>query len=81
MLERDWLGHCSTFCRTRGREDRGSQIELRPKISQGDLAAMAGIARENVSRTMSEWRKRDLVTRSYDDYYSIKDARALAREL
>jgi CRP/FNR family transcriptional regulator len=63
-----------------GEKIGGSQIELRHKISQGDLAAMAGIARENVSRTMSEWRKRGLVTRSYD-YYCIKDAVALAEEM
>ena len=53
---------------------------LRHKISQSDLAAMAGVARENVSRTMSEWRKRDIVTRS-SDYYCINDRRALAQEM
>jgi CRP/FNR family transcriptional regulator, cyclic AMP receptor protein len=63
-----------------GQATGGNQIELRLKISQGDLAAMAGIARENVSRTMSEWRKRGLVTRPCD-YYCIKDARALAQEV
>jgi CRP-like cAMP-binding protein len=41
---------------------------------------MAGVARENVSRTMSEWRKRDIVTRS-SDYYSINDPKALAQEM
>jgi len=41
---------------------------------------MAGIARENVSRTLSEWRNRDLVTRS-GEYYCIKDSKALALEL
>jgi CRP-like cAMP-binding protein len=49
-----------------GEENGGGRIQLRHKISQGDLAAMAGVARENVSRTMSEWRKRDVVTRSSD---------------
>ena len=63
-----------------GEKTGGSQIELRHKISQGDLAAMAGIARENVSRTMSEWRKRGLVTRS-SDHYCITDAGALAQEM
>ena len=63
-----------------GEKTGGTEIELRLKISQGDLAAMAGIARENVSRTMSEWRKRGLVTRSCD-YYCIKDARALEQEV
>ena len=61
-------------------EDNNGRIELRHKISQGDLAAMAGVARENVSRTMSDWRKRDIVTRS-SDYYCIIDRTALAREM
>jgi len=63
-----------------GQKTVGSQIELRHKISQADLAAMAGVARENVSRTMSDWRKRDIVTRSAD-YYCISDPAALAREM
>lgn len=62
-----------------GQENDGS-IELRQKISQGDLAAMAGVARENVSRTMSDWRTRNIVTRS-SDYYCIIDRAALAREM
>jgi CRP/FNR family cyclic AMP-dependent transcriptional regulator len=53
---------------------------LRHKISQSDLAAMAGVARENVSRTMSEWRKREIVTRS-SDYYCINDPKALAQKM
>ena len=40
---------------------------------------MAGVARENISRTMSEWRKRNIVTRS-SDYYCINDPTALAQE-
>jgi CRP/FNR family transcriptional regulator, cyclic AMP receptor protein len=63
-----------------GEEKGRGRIELRHKISQGDLAAMAGVARENVSRTMSEWRKRDIVTRSLE-YYSINDPLALAQEM
>ncbi len=63
-----------------GEENGGGGIQLRHKISQSDLAAMAGVARENVSRTMSEWRKRDIVTRS-SDYYCINDPRALALDM
>jgi hypothetical protein len=40
---------------------------------------MAGVARENVSRTLSEWRKRNIVTRS-SQYYCINKPTALARE-
>ena len=63
-----------------GEDNGGGRIQLRLKIGQGDLAAMAGVARENVSRTMSEWRKRDIVTRS-SDYYCIDDPKALAHEM
>ena len=63
-----------------GKDNGGGRIELRHKIGQGDLAAMAGVARENVSRVMSEWRKRDIVTRS-SDYYCINDPKALAQEM
>ena len=63
-----------------GENDGGGRIQLRLKISQGDLAAMAGVARENVSRTMSEWRSRDIVTRS-SNYYCINDPRALAQDM
>jgi CRP-like cAMP-binding protein len=56
------------------------RIQLRLKISQGDLAAMAGVARDNVSRTMSEWRKQDVVTRS-SNYYCINNPTALARHM
>src|SRR6201987_2508039 len=63
-----------------GEKDSGGRIQLRLKIGQGDLAAMAGVARENVSRTMSEWRKLDIVTRS-SNYYFINNPKALAQEM
>ena len=63
-----------------GEDNAAGEIQLRLKISQSDLAAMAGVARENVSRTMSEWRKREIVTRS-SSYYCINDPAALAQEM
>jgi CRP/FNR family transcriptional regulator len=63
-----------------GEDNAAGQIQLRLKISQSDLAAMAGVARENVSRTMSEWRKREIVTHS-SSYYCINDPAALAQEM
>jgi hypothetical protein len=41
---------------------------------------MAGVARENVSRTMSDWRKLNIVTYS-SNYYCINDPKALAQEM
>src|SRR5262245_51551145 len=63
-----------------GQRGGDGQILLRHRFSQSDLAAMAGVARENVSRTLSEWRRRELVTQS-SNYYCINDAKALAREM
>ncbi len=63
-----------------GEDNGGGQIRLRLRISQGDLAAMAGVARENVSRTMSEWRKNGIIARS-SNYYCINDRRALAQDM
>ena len=63
-----------------GQDNGAGHILLHHKISQSDLAAMAGVARENVSRTLSEWRRRELVTQS-SNYYCINDTTALAREM
>ena len=63
-----------------GSESRAIAVCLRHKIVESDLAAMAGVARENVSRTMSEWRKRDIVTRA-SSYLCIKGPTALAQEM
>ena len=56
------------------------QIVLHEKISLADVAAMAGVARENVSRVMSEWRRRNLITGS-TRYYCLNDIAALTREV
>src|SRR5215831_10710406 len=60
-------------------EDAGAgRILIRHKIGQGDLAAMAGVARENVSRALSDWKRRDLVTRS-SGLYCLNDITTLKR--
>jgi CRP/FNR family transcriptional regulator, cyclic AMP receptor protein len=56
------------------------QIVLHEKISLADIAAMAGVARENVSRVMSEWRRRNLITGS-PSCYCLNDIAALTREV
>ena len=56
------------------------QIVLHEKISLADIAAMAGVARENVSRVMSEWRRLNLITGS-KHYYCLNDIAALRREI
>jgi CRP/FNR family transcriptional regulator, cyclic AMP receptor protein len=60
-------------------EDAGAErVLIRHKISQSDLASMAGSARENVSRALSDWRRRGLVTHS-SGFYSLNDITTLKR--
>jgi CRP/FNR family transcriptional regulator, cyclic AMP receptor protein len=62
-------------------EDAGEgRIIICHPIRQSDLAAMAGIARENVSRILSDWKRRMIVTRLAQQY-CINDPTALKREL
>src|SRR5215813_8996598 len=51
------------------------QVIIRHKIRQEDLAALAGVARENVSRTLSEWRKRKLIVQHSPSVLVIHKAR------
>ena len=53
-------------------------ILVHQKVSQSDIAAMAGIARENVSRILQDWLRQSVVTR-ISGYYCIKDRAALAK--
>ena len=46
-----------------GQEVGSGRIVIRHKISQNDLAAMAGVARENVTRILNDWQREKLVTR------------------
>jgi hypothetical protein len=67
-----------------GQNAGAGRIVLQDKIGQGDLAAMAGVARENVSRVMSDWRRRNLVSLSSSSssrFYCINDRAALADEM
>jgi len=61
-------------------QDVGSgRIVIRQKISQADLAAMAGIARENVSRILNDWKRRKLVSR-LSGYYCLENKAQLQHE-
>jgi CRP-like cAMP-binding protein len=62
-------------------QDVGSgRIVIRQKITQSDLAAMAGIARENVSRILNEWQRRKLVSR-LSGYYCLENRERLESEV
>jgi CRP/FNR family cyclic AMP-dependent transcriptional regulator len=62
-----------------GRDLGQGRILVRQKVSQSDLAAMAGIARENVSRVLHDWTSRSLVSR-LAGYYCLENTSALRRE-
>jgi CRP/FNR family transcriptional regulator, cyclic AMP receptor protein len=61
-------------------EDVGAgRIVIRQKFGQSDLAAMAGIARENVNRILADWKRRKLVSR-ISGYYCLESRTALEQE-
>ena len=62
-----------------GKDVGQGRILIRQKVSQGDLAAMAGIARENLSRVLQDWMEGGMVSR-LAGYYCIENKTALARE-
>jgi CRP/FNR family transcriptional regulator, cyclic AMP receptor protein len=63
-----------------GEADDAGRVVICHKISQSDLAALAGVARENVSRVMSDWKRRKVVTRS-GGYYCLNAVETLKRNL
>ena len=62
-------------------ENVGSgRIVIRQKFGQSDLAAMAGIARENVNRILADWKRNNLVSR-LSGYYCLENKAQLEREV
>jgi CRP-like cAMP-binding protein len=62
-------------------KDLGSgRILIGQKVSQSDLAAMAGIARENVSRVLKDWTTRSLVSQ-VAGHYCLESEAGITREL
>jgi CRP/FNR family transcriptional regulator, cyclic AMP receptor protein len=62
-----------------GKDVGQGRILIRQKMSQGDLAALAGIARENLSRVLQDWMDGKLVSR-LAGYYCVEDKATLERE-
>jgi CRP/FNR family cyclic AMP-dependent transcriptional regulator len=58
-----------------GEETNSGGILIPDMINQSDLAAMAGVARENANRILSEWKRSKLVTRSSGSYWIADKAR------
>jgi len=74
-VARALLGLADTF----GHDVGGGRIVIRQKVTQSDLAALAGIARENVSRVLQDWTRRSLISR-LAGYYCLENKGALEKE-
>jgi CRP/FNR family transcriptional regulator, cyclic AMP receptor protein len=68
----------TNFLSVKGRVAQG-RIVIRQKVSQSDRAAMAGVARENVSRVLNDWTSHSVLTR-LAGYYCVENRSALQRE-
>ena len=62
-----------------GHDVGNGRVVVRQKITQSDLAAMAGIARENVSRVLKDWERQSVVSR-HSGYYCLENPQILKRE-
>jgi CRP/FNR family transcriptional regulator, cyclic AMP receptor protein len=63
-----------------GQEVGVGRIVIRQKIGQNDLAAMAGIARENVTRVLNDWQRHKVVSR-LSGYYCIENKAQLENQV
>lgn len=63
------------FARHLGEEQRPGRILVRHNITQSDLAAMAGVARESVSRTLRDWQRQKVVVGSARRGYVVHKTR------
>jgi CRP/FNR family transcriptional regulator, cyclic AMP receptor protein len=94
LRETDRLVAAGTFLSLKGRVARtmlelaehfGQEVEpdriiIRQKIKQSDLAAMAGMARENVARILKDWERSKLVSRQ-SGYYYLENRRQLENQV
>ena len=59
------------FARHLGEDVGSGRIAIRRRITQSDLASMAGVARESVSRTLREWHRQKILEGSTRDGYVV----------
>jgi CRP/FNR family transcriptional regulator, cyclic AMP receptor protein len=62
-----------------GRDVGSGRILIHQKISQADLAAMAGVSREHVNRILNDWKRRQLVSQ-LEGHYCIDNKVQLQKE-
>jgi CRP/FNR family transcriptional regulator, cyclic AMP receptor protein len=62
-----------------GQEVAPGRIVIRQKIGQNDLAAMTGIARENLTRVLNDWQRHKVLSRA-SGYYCLEDKAQLEHQ-
>jgi CRP/FNR family cyclic AMP-dependent transcriptional regulator len=62
-----------------GQDLGAGRTVIRQKLNQSDLAAMAGIARENVSRILNDWKRTGVLSR-VAGHYCLESRVVLERE-
>jgi CRP/FNR family transcriptional regulator, cyclic AMP receptor protein len=62
-----------------GKDVGNGRILIRQKVNQSDMAAMAGIARENVNRALKDWTEHGMVSR-LAGYYCLEKKDAIQNE-
>ena len=62
-----------------GQEVAPSRIVISQKIGQNDLAAMAGIARENLTRVLNDWQRHKVLSR-LSGYYCLENKTQLEHQ-
>jgi CRP/FNR family transcriptional regulator, cyclic AMP receptor protein len=62
-----------------GQEVAPGRIVIRQKIGQNDLAAMAGMAHENLTRILNDWQRHKVLSR-LSGYYCLEDKVQLERQ-
>jgi CRP/FNR family cyclic AMP-dependent transcriptional regulator len=67
------------FARHLGEETDRGRVLIQHRVTQSDLAAMAGVARESVSRTLGVWQKAKVLEGSPRYGYAVDKSR-LERE-
>jgi len=63
-----------------GQEVAPGRVVIRQKIGQNDLASMAGIARENVTRVLNDWQRHNVVSR-LSGYYCLENRAQLEHQI
>ncbi len=62
-----------------GKDVGSGRILIHQKISQADVAAIAGVARENVSRILKEWATENVISR-LAGYYCLESKSKIERQ-